>query len=759
MNILMICTEKLPVPAVKGGAIQTYIDGVSTSLSDKHQLTILGTTDPSLPDDETKNNIRYVRTQGGLIEVYREGVKRFLKENPSFDVIHIFNRPRLVLPVRECAPNARLILSMHNDMFKPEKIDQEEASKVVDELDHIITVSDYIGKTIYEPFPKAKNKIQTIYSGVDISRFVPPSSTKAKEMREQIRKENNLEGKKVILFAGRLSPNKGVDVLIRAVPEITKKHPDIALVIVGSKWFSVDEVTDYIGYVRALAARLPVPVINTGFVHPSEIQKWFAASDVFVCTSQWQEPLARVHYEAMASGLPIVTTNRGGNAEVIIPNGNGFVIDNPEDPQAFADQISHLLSNPSLSKELGKKGRELAESQYTWSRVISEIDSIWSEMKKRIEKGISVQMIDQTNDETPVKTVDEHRDQLADEPTQFDQLSPVLDEVEQTKDRLIDDRTDSNDQMSSIDEDHTSLEQEPEPTEDVIPLNEIIEDLNDQVNSEEDSSETLVPSLDDKVSLDEVIDDLNDQISSNDEDDTLAPSEDNKPLNEIIEDLNDQVNSEEDSPETLVPTFNDKVPLDEVIDDLNNQISSNDEDDTLAPSEDNMLLEDVIKDLNDAASFDENDMQEEYKDIDDITHDLTEQVSFFEEDDKHEIKEFLQESMNKPTMKKKNRKQLIIQEISGQDELLKVLIYRIQEKRKTNKPHSMRSKQWSQKDVLSDIQNLIQSQSVSNEQQNTLSQEDRKKVFFEAVNDITTAKLFEKLAEKRKRKTRTKKRQ
>ncbi len=135
-----------------------------------------------------------------------------------------------------------------------------------------------------------------------------------------------------------MSPNKGVDKLIQALPELAKRFNDLALVIVGSKWFSEEGTTDYIAYVRSLAKRLPIPVVATGFVPPNEIQHWFAAADLFVCTSQWQEPLARVHYEAMAAGLPIVTTARGGNPEVIVPNENGVVVERPEDPQDFVEK-------------------------------------------------------------------------------------------------------------------------------------------------------------------------------------------------------------------------------------------------------------------------------------------------------------------------------------------------------------------------------------------------------------------------------------
>ncbi|MBO1000037.1 glycosyltransferase family 4 protein [Bacillus sp. SD075] len=376
MKILMICTEKLPVPPVLGGAIQTYISGILPYLGKVHNITVLGINDPSLPDQETIDGNRYVRVPGKIFEVYREEVIGYLKAN-HFDLIHIFNRPRLVLPVRQAAPNSKITLSMHNDMFNPEKIYPEEAKAAIDEVSDIVTVSDYIGNVIKGLYPQASSKIRTIYSGVDTNRFLPGHHSKMQKIRNEIRKTNGLENKTVILFAGRLSSNKGVDRLIRALPELSSKFKDLALVIVGSKWFSQNDITDYVAYVKALAKKLPIPVVSTGFVAPSEIQNWFAAADLFVCTSIWQEPLARVHYEAMAAGLPIVTTARGGNPEVIRIGENGLVVENPEDPGCFTEKITEILSNRSLMKKMGERGRELALTLYEWDRVGSDILEVW----------------------------------------------------------------------------------------------------------------------------------------------------------------------------------------------------------------------------------------------------------------------------------------------------------------------------------------------------------------------------------------------
>lgn len=378
MKVLMICTEKLPVPAVKGGAIQTYISGALPHLSSLHDITVLGVQDPSLKNEETIDNVRYVRIPGKVFEVYKEGVSKFLEANPNtFDLIHIFNRPRLVLPVRMTANKARIVLSMHNDMFNPEKIAPDEAAKAIEETERIVTVSNYVGNVIKDLYPQAASKLKTIYSGVDTQRFLPGTDSKMKNIRTRLRKEHGLENKTVLLFAGRLSNNKGADRLIRALPQLSKKFKDLALVIVGSSWFSQNNITDFVAYIKALANRQPIPVVTTGFVHPSEIQNWYAAADLFVCTSVWQEPLARVHYEAMAAGLPIVTTARGGNPEVMIPQENGLIVEHPENPANFTEAITELLSNTPLMNKMAQKNRQLAVSLYKWDRVAADILSVW----------------------------------------------------------------------------------------------------------------------------------------------------------------------------------------------------------------------------------------------------------------------------------------------------------------------------------------------------------------------------------------------
>jgi len=156
------------------------------------------------------------------------------------------------------------------------------------------------------------------------------------------------------------------------------QHADAALVIVGAAWYNDDSISDYIAYIRRLAERSPIPVITTGYIQAHEVHNWYCAADVFVCTSIWDEPLARVHYEAMAAGLPFITTARGGNPE-IIQNYNGLLVQNPEVPSEFANHINYMLANMDEIRQMGLRGRRIVEQFFTWEHVAGQILSVWEQ--------------------------------------------------------------------------------------------------------------------------------------------------------------------------------------------------------------------------------------------------------------------------------------------------------------------------------------------------------------------------------------------
>lgn len=375
MKLAFICTEKLPCPAIKGGAIQILIDGVSPILKAKHELTILSVRDPKLPNRETRDGIRYIRLPENN---YVERVAKELTKH-HFDVIHVFNRPKPVPLYKKAAPKSKFIVSLHNEMFHKEKVTLQEGRKTIQSVEKIITVSDYIGSTVTKRFPEAKNKVKTVYSGADIHAYLPVASPKARKISERIRKKYGVTNKKVILFVGRLSEKKGPHVLMKAMKLVNEKHKNAVLVIVGGKWFGDDSIDDYGHYLQKLVKRLKIKVIFTKFVPADKIPELYLMGDIFVCSSQWQEPLARVHYEAMAAGLPIITTNRGGNGEVIKHNYNGLLLDNYKDPKEFANAIDYLLMNPKQGARMAKNGIEFINKNFRFDHVARRLEDVYLE--------------------------------------------------------------------------------------------------------------------------------------------------------------------------------------------------------------------------------------------------------------------------------------------------------------------------------------------------------------------------------------------
>jgi len=377
MRIAFICTEMLPSPAIRGGAIQVLIDGIAPFISEKHQLTIMGVKDPLLPGYEQRGPVEYLRVNKE--NYYQHISQRLRASDHPYDVIHVFNRPSNVPFYKAASPGSRFVVSLHNEMFKPGKLSTTEGLACLRSVHKVVTVSNFIGGTVTKRFPKSASKVQTVYSGVDPESFPSPWTPGARTLRENLRKSFGLQNKKVILFVGRLSENKGPHILIRALQLLAADYPNLVLVVVGSKWFGANKEDSYTRLLRQISAPIRDRIIFTGWVPFNKMPKYYLLGDIFVCASQWQEPLARVHYEAMAAGLPIITTNRGGNPEVIEPMKNGIVINAYNQPAEFAKWISFLLSNPLRVRQMGQRGRTLVESRYNFRRVARDLTDIYQQ--------------------------------------------------------------------------------------------------------------------------------------------------------------------------------------------------------------------------------------------------------------------------------------------------------------------------------------------------------------------------------------------
>lgn len=372
MRLALICTELTTVPPIKGGAVQTHIAGILPYLSRVHETTVICTEDKDLPVNEVREGVRYLRLPAPSAEGYLEHVCAAVASE-RFDLIHVFNRPAWLLRIGEAAPRSRIALRVHNDMFTPSKIGPDAAAAAIRRAGAIDTVSDFLTRRIADQYPQARAKLRTLYTGVDLERFWPHWTAEGEALRRQGRHDMGLGTDPVILFVGRLSSTKGPDILLQAMPFVLQAFPQAVLLIVGSRWFGATERTDYSKYLETLADPLGDRVRFTGYVPALEIERVFAVADLFVCPSQWEEPLARVQIEAMAAGLPIVTTPRGGNLEAVFEDVNGMIVHEYQEPEAFARLITGLLADPERRRRLGENGRRIAEGRFHWRRVAGEV--------------------------------------------------------------------------------------------------------------------------------------------------------------------------------------------------------------------------------------------------------------------------------------------------------------------------------------------------------------------------------------------------
>ncbi len=378
MKIALICTEKLAFPPVNGGAIQIYLEGALPVLSKYHEITVFSIQDPKLPSRCIEGGVKYIRLPARTTEEYVRGLKPYITND--FDLVHVFNRPRWV-PFLSKDLSCAFSLSLHNEMFPPNKINPTLANQCIDRVSFITTVSDFIASGVSELYPSAASKLHPVYSAVDCDKYKPIWKDDKTSYRNALRAKYNLQNYKTILYVGRLTPKKGTHIVLDAMSSVMESHPNTALMIIGSKWYGKNETNDYIELLKRLGNELKGPVVFTGFITPAEIPKYYSIGDIFVCMSQWREPLARVHYEAMAAGLPIITTNRGGNSEVMDEGVNGFVINDYDNPRALEKKIIRLVDDSDLAIKIGIKGRKIAEEKYNFNRLANDLLQLFDSVK------------------------------------------------------------------------------------------------------------------------------------------------------------------------------------------------------------------------------------------------------------------------------------------------------------------------------------------------------------------------------------------
>jgi glycosyltransferase involved in cell wall biosynthesis len=228
--------------------------------------------------------------------------------------------------------------------------------------DAIVVVGDDAARFMSEKVGVSRRKLRVIPGGVDLS----PCAVSRRVARSML---GLFPDELVAVTVARLSPEKNHSLLLRAFARVQKKLNSRLLLVGDGPERSAIETE---------IARLSLQKSVTLLGVRSDIPEILAASDVFLLSST-REALPLAVLEAMAAGLPVVATNVG-DLPMIVKEGVTGLLVNPDDERAFANALFELLSDANRAKELGSRGRKLAEG-FSVEAMVRAYESLYEQCR------------------------------------------------------------------------------------------------------------------------------------------------------------------------------------------------------------------------------------------------------------------------------------------------------------------------------------------------------------------------------------------
>jgi phosphatidylinositol alpha-1,6-mannosyltransferase len=227
-------------------------------------------------------------------------------------------------------------------------------------VDVLTYLGEFTKRAIARPLnQKAASAMVRIAPGIDTDHFAPDATA------IELKRELELDGKRVIVSVGRLVHRKGQDTLVEALPHILDEFPDAHLLFVG--------VGPHLEYIHKRAIQLGVlgNISFVGRVQYSELPRFISVGEVFAMPSRSRlaglevEGLGIVYLEASACELPVVGGLSGGAPDAVLEGETGYSVDGLA-PIAVADAIKALLADPIAAKEMGRRGRQWIIDEWEW---------------------------------------------------------------------------------------------------------------------------------------------------------------------------------------------------------------------------------------------------------------------------------------------------------------------------------------------------------------------------------------------------------
>ncbi|MGI0492606.1 glycosyltransferase family 4 protein [Alkalinema pantanalense CENA528] len=302
------------------------------------------------------------------------------------DIVHIHNFSQLIPIVRWLNPKIKIVLHMHCEWLT--KLDQTLLAPRLHQTNLIIGCSEFITNGIRQRFPEIADRCHTVLNGVNTSYFRPANNRSSAPPSTQPLK---------ILYIGRLSPEKGIHVLLDAFEQVHRQFPDVQLDVIGpqevlpmgflidmdddpqvlalERFYPESEWQQYLHqWQRSRPAGQQVRFV--GNVKFYDLPQHYQTADLFVFPSVCNEAFGLPVAEAMAAGLPVIVSDKGALPELVQNHAQGQVVP-AHDANALAAGIVELLEKSQQRQTLAIENRQRAVVDFDWQPLIQRLEFLY----------------------------------------------------------------------------------------------------------------------------------------------------------------------------------------------------------------------------------------------------------------------------------------------------------------------------------------------------------------------------------------------
>ena len=331
-----------------------------------HKVSYLKTPSPLKNLSFSRNSAKLIAKESfdivnGLAQIFPQDIYR-VGDPLHINCLQAFSPNPVKRGIKYLNPRHLALLYIEKNIFKQGNYKR------------IITNSRMSKAQVAHYYNVPEEKITVVHNGVDLNKFNPDEK---QGLRQSIRKNLGIKNdESVLLFAGNDFRRKGLQFAMQCAANLIKKGLKVKLLIAGRQ-----KAGPYLRLVRKNGY-----ADNFLFLgHVEKIEYVFCASDMFVLPT-FYDPFSNVCLEAMACGLPVMTTRLNGAAEIIEDRVSGILVDSPWDLEEMITAASSVIENNSSGlKEMSKKA-VLAARQNPVEKNIQEIEKVYMEVMK--EKGV-----------------------------------------------------------------------------------------------------------------------------------------------------------------------------------------------------------------------------------------------------------------------------------------------------------------------------------------------------------------------------------